>query len=378
MTRQGSRSREISTPVLSRQMRYVLAVSSVTLFALMLLSVYLSPFAYMVVTAFKNRAQITDPNEPILPLSATYTYTGEEITYEFTFADKDQEVKLQPGDEFDLYEVEAGGETHQWALVVPRRGTSFFVDPGHPGAGLIEWQGEWRTLQPTYRLDLQLGNFARAWSELDFLQKIRNTLVIAICGDIGTLVSCVLVAYGFSRFRIPGKGILLIVLTGTIILPGQVTLIPTYALYSKIGWIGTFLPLIVPHFFANAYNVFLLRQYFMSIPKDVDEAAMLDGAGPLRTLISVILPQAIPVLVAVALFHFVFAWNDYFAPLIYLASVPNLQPISVAIQFYNQAYTFEPYMIQATAIMGLALPVILFFIGQRAFMQGVVAPSVGK
>ena len=195
---------------------------------------------------------------------------------------------------------------------------------------------------------------------------------------MGTLVSCVLVAYGFSRFRIPGKSILLVILTGTIILPGQVTLIPTYALFWRIGWVGTFLPLIVPHFFGNAYNVFLLRQYFMSIPKDVDEAAMLDGAGPLRTLLSVILPQSIPALIAVVLFHFVFAWNDYFTPLIYLTAKPDLQPLSVAIQFYNQRYTFEPYMIQATAIMGLALPVIVFFLGQRAFMRGVVAPTVGK
>ena len=298
MTSQSSRSHERRSTLLSGRMRYLLAASSVTLFAFMLLSAYLSPFAYMVVTAFKNRAQITDPKEPLLPLSATYTYTGEEVTYSYVFAGKEGEITLHVGDEFDLYEVEKDGKTYQWALVVPRRGGSFFIDPGNPGAGLIEWEGEWRTLQPAYRLDLQLGNFSRAWSELDFLQKIRNTLIIAIAGDIGTLISCTLVAYGFSRFRIPGKGILLIILTGTIILPGQVTLIPTYAVFSKIGWVGTFLPLIVPHFFANAYNVFLLRQYFLSIPRDVDEAAMLDGAGPLRTLISVILPQAVPVLVA--------------------------------------------------------------------------------
>jgi multiple sugar transport system permease protein len=378
MTDKSSRSKDIRTPRLSGRMRFLLAASSVTLFAFMLLSAYLSPFAYMVVTAFKNRAQITDPNEPILPLSATYTYTGGEITYDYVFAEKEQEVTIQPGDEFDYYTVEKDGEMHQWALVVPRRGTSFFIDPDNPDAGLIEWEGQWRTLQPAYRFDPQLGNFSQAWSEIDFPRKIFNTLVIAVAGDIGTLISCVLVAYGFSRFRIPGKGILLIILTGTIILPGQVTLIPMYALFWRIGWVGTFLPLIVPHFFANAYNVFLLRQYFMSIPKDVDEAAMLDGAGPFRTLISVILPQAIPVLIAVLLFHFVFAWNDYFGPLIYLSGKQDLQPITVAIQLYNQTYTFEPSMIQATAIMGLALPVLIFFLGQRAFMRGVVAPSVGK
>jgi multiple sugar transport system permease protein len=378
MTNQSSPSHDARTPLLSGRMRFLLAASSVTLFAFMFLSAYLSPFAYMVVTAFKNRAQITDPKEPLLPLSATYTYTGEEITYEYVFAEKEQEVTIQSGDEFDYYEVEKNGEAHQWALVVPRRGMSFFIDPENPDAGLIEWEGEWRTLQPAYRFDPQLDNFTRAWSEIDFPRKIFNTLVIAIAGDIGTLVSCVLVAYGFSRFRIPGKSILLIILTGTIILPGQVTLIPTYALFWRIGWVGTFLPLIVPHFFANAYNVFLLRQYFMSIPKDVDEAAMLDGAGPLRTLISVILPQAVPVLVAVLLFHFVFAWNDYFGPLVYLSGKQDLQPITVAIQLYNQTYTFEPNMIQATAIMGLVLPVIIFFLGQGAFMRGVVAPSVGK
>jgi multiple sugar transport system permease protein len=378
MADQSSPSHERTSPVLSRRMRYLLTVSSVTLFAFMLLAVYLSPFAYMSVTAFKNRAQITDPKNPLFPLSATYTYRGKEVTYTFESGGREGEIALQPGDEFDLYEVEQGGTTHQWALVVPRRGESFFIDPGDLDAGLIRWEGEWRTLQPTYRLDLQFGNFSRAWSELDFLQKIRNTLIIAIAGDIGTLVSCTLVAYGFSRFRIPGKGILLVILTGTIILPGQVTLIPTYTLFWKIGWVGTFAPLIIPHFFANAYNVFLLRQYFLTIPKDMDEAAMLDGAGPLRTLLSVILPQAIPVLIAVVLFHFVFAWNDYFAPLIYLSGKPDLQPISVAIQYYNQTYVFEPYMIQATAIMGLVLPVVIFFLGQRVFMRGVVAPSIGK
>lgn len=378
MTSQSSRSGEKQSSLLSGRMRYLIAGSSVTLFVFMLLSAYLSPFAYMAVTSFKNRAQITDPKEPIFPLSATYTYTGKEVTYSFVFEGKEGEVTLEPGDEFDFYEVEKDGKTRQLALVVPRRTASFFIDPGNLDAGLIEWEGQWRTLQPAYRFDPQLDNFARAWAEIDFLQKIRNTLIIAIVGDIGTLVSCTLVAYGFSRFRIPGKNVLLIILTGTIVLPGQVTLIPTYALFSRIGWVGTFLPLIVPHFFANAYNVFLLRQYFMSIPKDVDEAAMLDGAGPLRTLFSVILPQAIPVLIAVVLFHFVFAWNDYFAPLVYLASVPDLQPISIAIQYYNQTYTFEPNMIQATAIMGLVLPVLIFFLGQRVFMRGVVAPSIGK
>ena len=107
-----------------------------------------------------------------------------------------------------------------------------------------------------------------------------NTLAIAIIGTIGAVSSAVVVAYGFSRFRIPGKTILFTILVGTIILPQQVTIVPTYAHVLRIGWVGTWLPLLVPHFFANAYNVFLLRQFFMSIPREMDEAAMIDGAEP--------------------------------------------------------------------------------------------------
>jgi multiple sugar transport system permease protein len=168
------------------------------------------------------------------------------------------------------------------------------------------------------------------------------------------------------------------ILIATIILPRQVTLVPTYVFFDRIGWTGTWLPLIVPHFFANAYNVFLLRQFFQSIPKEMDEAAMIDGASPLRTLVSIIVPQAWPALVAVALFHFVFAWNDYFEPLIYLLGKPELQPISVGIQQFNFIYDKEPHLIQSTALMGLVLPIILFVLAQRFFMQGIVVTGVDK
>jgi multiple sugar transport system permease protein len=369
-----------TSPVLSGQSRRLVLSAGGTLLVGGLLLIFLSPFAYMASTALKNRDIITDAHKPWLPLSPEdFVYSGAEpVTLSYVMDAEPQEVTLNPGDTFDILSVEADGEAKEWALVVPRRGVSFFIDPSNVEAGLISWEGEWRTLEPVYKLDPQWGNFAQAWEELDFPAKTMNTLVIAVTGLIGTVISSTLVAYGLSRFYIPGKSILLVILTGTIILPGQVTLIPTYALFTRIGWVGTFLPLIVPHFFANAYNVFLLRQYFMGIPKEMDEAAMLDGAGPIRTLTSVILPQAIPALVACGLFHFVWAWNDYFSPLIYLAGKPDLQPISVAIQLYNQTYTFQPEMIQATAIMGMVLPLVIFFLMQRVFMYGVVTPTVGK
>src|SRR4029079_7765301 len=144
-----------------------------------------------------------------------------------------------------------------------------------------------------------------------------------------TVISCTLVAYGFARFRFPGRGLLFTLLLATIFLPGAVTLIPTYTIFVKLGWVGTWLPILVPAFFANAYDVFLLRQYFLTIPRDLDEAAMIDGAGPFRILRSVVLPQAFPVIVAVSIFTFVYAWNDFFGPLIYLSGKPDLTPRTV-------------------------------------------------
>jgi multiple sugar transport system permease protein len=205
-----------------------------------------------------------------------------------------------------------------------------------------------------------------------------NTFLIAGLSTIGAVASAICVAYGFSRFRFPGRNGLFLLMLATIILPFQVTLIPTYAVYFALGWVGTWLPLIIPHFFANAYNVFLLRQYFLTIPRDLDEAAMIDGAGPFRILWSVIVPQAIPAIVAVTLFHFFWAWNDYFLPLVYLQGAPDLQPLSVGLGRFNSLYSGEPTVIQAAAIMAMLLPVVVFFVAQRAFMRGVVFAGVEK
>jgi multiple sugar transport system permease protein len=149
-------------------------------------------------------------------------------------------------------------------------------------------------------------------------------------------------------------------------------------LFAKLGWVGSWLPLLVPSFFANAYDVFLLRQYFMGIPRDLDEAAMLDGATPLRTLWSVIIPQSIPAITAVTLFHFFFVWNDYFRPLVYLLGKEQLYPISVGIGAFVTTFTNYPGRAAATAALTLLLPALIFFFAQRQFMQGVVVTGVEK
>jgi multiple sugar transport system permease protein len=277
-----------------------------------------------------------------------------------------------------MYSVPIDGTTRALMLVEPGRESSVFVDPADPTATKIVWEGRWRTLEQSWRFSPLVENFTTVWDQLNFPRLLFNTIGIAVLSTIGAVVSSVLVAYGFARFRFPGRNVFFIILLATIILPFQVTLLPTYVIFTWLGWNGTWLPLIIPHCFANAFNVFLLRQYFMSIPRDLDEAAMIDGAGPFRILRSVIVPQSIAAIIAVSLFHFFFAWNDFFVPLLYLANKPELQPLSIGIQQYNALYASQPTLIQASALLTMVVPVIVFFLAQRAFMRGVVITGVEK
>ena len=263
-------------------------------------------------------------------------------------------------------------------LIDAGRESSVFVDPADASATPIEWEGRWRTLKQSWRFSPLLENYTTVWNQLNFPRLLTNTAGIALLSTIGAVFSSILVAYGFARFRFPGRNFFFFILLGTIILPNQVTLLPQYVIFTWLGWNGTWLPLIVPHFFANAFNVFLLRQYFMTIPREMDESAMIDGAGPFRILRSVIVPQSIPAITAVTLFHFFWAWNDFFVPLLYLANKPELQPLSIGIQQYNALYASQPTLIQASAVLAMAVPVVIFFLAQKAFMRGVVVTGVDK
>lgn len=349
----------IKETYLPEKQREILNKILVTGIASFILIAFIAPLGYMVMTGLKSDDQMSDPgSSPFWPQSPkTIEYQGETL---------------------EVYEVPIGDGVQELAALQKRRQEAIFIDPQNPEAAEIVWEGNWRKLTPAYESDPQLNNFKKAWDELNFPLLFRNTLIIAVTGTIGAVGSSILVAYGFSRFEFKGKNIMFMILVGTIILPMQATLIPTYIIFQRIGWTNTFLPLIVPHFFANAYNVFLLRQYFMQIPPALDEAAMIDGAGPFRILTSVILPQALPAITAVSLFHFFFAWNDFFGPLVYLVSAPELWPLSVGLQRFNATYGRVPNLIQTSALITLVLPVLIFFFAQRIFMQGIVFSGVDK
>ncbi len=350
--------------LLTRKGKNYLKTAGLSLLTVGILAIFLSPLLYGVVTSLKSESQIALINAPLLypALAKTYTYKGEIYTV----------YKVPVKSESGIVEI------HQWALVTKKNAESFFVDPDHPEAGLVRWVGKWRKLEPVWTFGAHWENFILAWKRINFPRLLGNTIMYAVLSTIGAVFSATLVAYGFARFRFPKRDLLFYLVLATIILPPAVTLVPTYYVFHQIGWLGSYKPLIVPAFFSNAYNILLLRQFFLTIPHELDEAAAIDGAGPFRTLISIILPNATPALITVMLSHFFFAWNDFFAPLIYLAGRPELDPLTVGLTHFNQLYRQETTMIQAGALIMIVIPFIVFFLAQRFFIQGIVITGVEK
>ncbi len=344
--------------VLSRKARTFISSISLTGLTWVVLFFFLLPMVYGIVTALKTDSQISKTGAPWWP--------AEERKFEY-------EGKL-----YEIYRVEIDGDLKELALVTKGRQDSTFIDPEDPDAGPIVWEGAWRQLERAWEPAPQWKNFEKAWNTINFPVLLRNTVMYAGITTFGAVLSSSLVAYGFARFRIPYKNILFMLMLSTVILPSAVTLIPTYFVFLKLGWVGTWLPLIVPAFFSWGTNVFLMRQFFMSIPRELDEAAMLDGAGPFRIFASVILPQSVPALTAVALFHFFWSWNDFFGPLIYLAGNPEKMPITVGLTAFNNLYSQSSNLIQAASLVSAVVPIIVFFFAQRVFMQGVVITGVEK
>ena len=277
------------------------------------------------------------------------------------------------------------GTVRALALYKPGRLASDFIDPANPDAGPIHWVGSWRTLEPAWQWAPHFENFKDVWTLHRLPAPAVQHRSRSRCSARSARWCRALSSPTASRASVSRAGRLLFtLLIATIFLPGAVTLIPTYLIWVKTGVVGSnvpfvpWIPLILPAFLANAFDVFLLRQYFMTIPREMDEAAAMDGAGPMRTLVSVILPQAWPAIAAIGIFSFVYSWNDYFGPLIYLSTHQDLQPISVALARFSGVYYTKPALIQAGTLMALVVPVVLFLIFQRSFQRGIVITGVEK
>jgi multiple sugar transport system permease protein len=341
--------------------KLVLQRFGITAFALVAVIGFLSPLVLSIAVSFQSIDQLSN-GASILPESPiTYNYNGRDL---------------------EVYHVPLpNGTTRDLALLRSNRQaqTATFVDPAKPDADPIVWKGNRFSLVRATTLDPQWTNYSTAWTDINFPRLLFNTIALAGLETIGVLLSCTLVAYAFARFRFPGRNVLFIMVVATIFLPTFATVVPLYTIFTKIGWNGTWLPLVVPAFFANAYDTFLLRQFLMTIPRDLDEAAALDGAGPIRTLVSVILPQAWPAIAAVAIFTFVYSWNDYFGPLLYLTSNQDLQPLSLGLANFHGARNLQnPGVVQAATLMSIVVPLFFFLIFQRFFIRGIRITGVEK
>jgi len=204
----------------------------------------------------------------------------------------------------------------------------------------------------------------------DFLTLLKNTLTYGVLETFGIVISCTLVAYSFARMRLPGRDLFFIATLATMMIPGTVTLVPVFILFKRIGWIGTLLPLIVPGFFGSAFNIFLLRQFFMTIPMELSEAAIVDGASHWKILWQIILPLAKPALATVTLFEFLYCWTDFMGPLIYLTREETFT-LSIGLWAFRERW-FIRYDLMMAAAMIVTIPILLlFFFAQRTFIEGI-------
>jgi multiple sugar transport system permease protein len=311
--------------------------------------VILVPFVFMFSIALKDTAQIKSDPLSIIPRTPVMVDVN--------------------GENYPLYDVNINGVRQQMALLKNAPGKKgVFADPANLAQTYTLLLADQK---PLYRVEIHLENFHVALTTQPFGKYFINTMIITFVGGFGMLLSCTFVAYGFSRFRARGLNILFLVLLSTVMLPEQVRLIPLYVLFQKLGWINTLLPLIVPAFFANAYDVFMLRQFFMTIPFELDDQAKIDGANSIQTMFYVMLPQARPALLAVAIFHFLYAWNDFYEPLIFLHTQDHWT-MAVGLQTFNALYSINTHLIMAASIVMIIPPIVLFFMAQKVFTQGVV------
>lgn len=276
------------------------------------------------------------------------------------------------GKDVFVYDIPVEGQMRQLALVSKKGPTGTFVDPDNPAE---QYELPVASGERAKVTRLHWENFTTAVTTVPFDRYLVNTLIVVVLGTLGTVASCTLVAYGFARFRARGLPVLFLLLLSTIMLPPQVTLIPTFVIFKQIGWYDTLLPLIVPAFFANAWDVFLLRQFFMTLPVELDDAARIDGCGPLGILWHIIIPQSWPALITVTIFSILYAWNDFYAPLIYLQTQEHWT-VALGLQSFNALYGTQGNLLMAASVLMVLPPVLIFFFAQRLFIQGVVISGI--
>ena len=321
---------------------------------------FLIPFLWMLLTAFKSSQDVFHTPPRWLP----YDNIRVDVN----------------GEQLPLYNVRTENGLKQLAAVKIVEGVGTFVDPANPVLQMeyeIQ-QGAVKIAEPVMHVYFNWQNFPDAMERgsrpgigASFWVYFRNSLIIAFFSIVGTLLSNTPVAYAFARLKFPGRDILFVIILATMMLPFQVTMIPIYLFFNDfLGWGNTFLPLIIPTFFANAYDVFLLRQFFRTIPEEMCDAARVDGASEWQIFTRIILPLSTPVLATVTVFTFLWAWNDFTGPLLFLTSPKNFT-MALGLQDFQSQRTMVWNQLMAAATVFTVPIVIAFFFAQKTFIQGI-------
>ena len=321
---------------------------------------FLIPFLWMILTAFKSSQDVFHTPPRWLPYdNVTVNVNGQQLP---------------------LYNVQTETGVKQLAAVKIVEGLGTFVDPANPGVEMqyeIQ-QGATVIATPIMHVSFRWQNFPDAMARgsrpgvgASFWVYFRNSLVIAFFSIVGTLFSNTPVAYAFARLKFPGRDLLFIIILATMMLPYQVTMIPIYLFFNDfLGWGNSFLPLIIPTFFANAYDVFLLRQFFRTIPEEMCDAARVDGASEWQIFTQLIIPLSVPVLATVTVFTFLWAWNDFTGPLLFLTS-PDKFTMALGLQDFQSQRTMIWNQLMAASVVFTVPIIIAFFFAQKTFIQGI-------
>ncbi len=321
---------------------------------------FLIPFLWMILTAFKSNQDVFHTPPRWLP----YDNVKVEVN----------------GEELSLYNVKTEGGIRQLAAVKIVEGVGTFVDPANP-AEVMQYeiqQGATLIAEPIMHVYFNWKNFPDAMERgsrpgigASFWVYFKNSLILAFFAIVGTLFSNTPVAYAFARIKFPGRDILFIIILATMMLPFQVTMIPIYLFFNDfLGWGDSFLPLIIPTFFANAYDVFLLRQFFRTIPEEMCDAARVDGASEWQIFTRIVLPLSVPVLATVTVFTFLWAWNDFTGPLLFLTSPRNFT-MALGLQDFQSQRSMIWNQLMAASVVFTVPIVIAFFFAQKTFIQGI-------
>jgi len=243
----------------------------------------------------------------------------------------------------------------------------------------VKTLAESQTFPPVFiPSSLQWSNFVQPFIDLPFATFYLNSLMMTAGAMIGVLLSCTPVAYAFARLQFRGRSTLFLLVLGTMMIPDQSVVIPLYVFYSRLHWINTLLPLVLPHYFAtDAFIIFLMRQFFITIPKDLDDACKIDGGGAITCLLRIIIPLSAPLFGVVLILLFVDNWNAFFWPLLYLNKIENYT-ISLGLRLFQNRYLVQMNTLMAMSLLATLPTVLLFFVAQRQFLKGIVLTGVNR